>query len=142
MLSYCAAAYIINPIDKKILLVYHSKFNCWVQPGGKIEEGEIPEDAAVREVYEETGIRVKLLGERFPREDDCIKPLGIQRNRSKAGNTHIEIIYAGVPLSMDEKEWDDAITKQGWFSREKLEDIEVFPDIKITMDYILRTYFK
>jgi len=141
-ISFCAAAYIINPINKKILLVFHSKFNRWVQPGGHIEEGEIPEETAVREVYEETGIRVKLLGERFPREDDCIRPLGIQKNRGKSDHVHIEIIYVGVPLTIDEKEWDDTIIKHGWFSREELDEIDVFPDIKITMDYILRTYFK
>ena len=29
----------------------------------------------------------------------------------------------------------------GWFSRDELDKIEVFPDVKITMDYIIRTYF-
>jgi len=140
--SFCAAAYVINPIDKKILLVFHSKFSRWVQPGGHIEEGEIPEETAIREVYEETGIRIKLLGERFPREDDCIRPLGIQKNRGKSGDMHIEIIYVGVPLSIDEIEADEEIIKHGWFSREELDEIDVFPDIKITMDYILRNYFK
>ena len=139
---FCAAAYIINPIDKKILLAYHSKFNRWVQPGGHIEDGEVPEETAVREVYEETGVRVKLLGERFPREDDYIRPLGIQKNRGKSGDVHVEIIYVGVPLSLDDVEVDDEIFKHGWFSREELDELDIFPDIKITMDYILRTYFK
>ena len=139
---FCASAYIINPIDKKILLVHHSKFDRWVQPGGHIDEDETPEETAIREVYEETGIRVKLLGERFPREDDFIRPLGIQRNRGKQGDVHVEIIYVGVPLSVDDVEPDEEIPKHGWFSREELDEINVFPDIKITMDYILRTYFK
>ena len=29
-----------------------------------------------------------------------------------------------------------------WFSREELEDIDCFPDIKITMDYILKNIIK
>ena len=140
---FCASVFLINPEDKRILLVKHKKFNKWVQPGGHIEDEETPEEAALRETYEETGIKVKLLGDRFPREDDFIKPLGIQKNRNKEGDVHIDIIYAGVPnYSVMPNINKEENYGAKWFSRGELEHIDVFPDIKITMDYLLKEVFK
>jgi len=141
---FCASVFVINPENKKILLVHHKKFHRWVQPGGHIENEETPEETALREVYEETGVKVKLLGERFPREDDYIRPLGIQHNRGKNDEHHIDILYAGVPVNEftnieGQSGENDGI---GWFSRDELEVIDVFPDIKITMDRILKDFFR
>lgn len=142
MNHYCASAFIINPYDKKILLVKHSGYDKYLQPGGHIEPGETPEEAAIREVYEETGIKITLLGERFPREDDYIRPLGIQCNRKKEGDRFIDIIYAAIPNNPNQNlKKNDESVEIGWFSRNELERIPVFTDIKITMDYILKTYF-
>ena len=139
---FCASVFLINPEDKRILLVKHKKFNKWVQPGGHIEDEETPEEAALRETYEETGIKVKLLGERFPREDDFIKPLGIQKNRNKEGDVHIDIIYAGVPVNDVEGHISDESIDLHWFTRKELDYIDIFPDIKITYDYIINEILK
>ena len=139
---FCASAFIIDPVTKKLLLIKHKKNRRWTQPGGHIEGNETPEEAALREVYEETGLRIKLLGERFPREDDFIRPLGIQRNRKTLNDgemhMHIDIIYAAVPIeSTSNILRNDESDEIRWFSREELDYIDCFPDIKITMDYIL-----
>lgn len=140
--EFCASVFVVNPVDKKILLCHHQRFNRWVQPGGHIEDNELPEETALRETYEETGVRVKLLGERFPREEDFIRPLGIQRNRGKDGSLHVDITYVGVPLDQDDVIEDDEIDRCAWFSLEELNDIEVFPDIKISFNYILNNIIK
>ena len=31
----------------------------WISPGGKVEEGETPDECVVREVFEETGLRLR-----------------------------------------------------------------------------------
>lgn len=139
---FCASAFVINPENKKILLVKHHLFDKWVQPGGHIEDNETPEEAATREVYEETGIKVSIVGERFPREDDMIRPLGIQCNRKDNGDKHFDIIYVATPNQTDSNlVISNESTGIGWFSREEIEKMEVFDDVKITMDYVLKNYF-
>ncbi len=141
MRHFCASTFVIDRYNKKILLVKHKKFNKWVQPGGHIEEDETPEEAAVREVFEETGLRIKLLGERFPRESDFVRPLAIQKNRGKTGDLHIDIVYVAEPLYEQDIKYDEKESLGiGWFSRNELENISVFPDVKITMDYLLKEY--
>jgi len=46
----------------QLLLIKHTGTGFWVTPGGMIEPDESPEQAAVREVREETGCEVRLLG--------------------------------------------------------------------------------
>lgn len=53
--------------EGKVLLHRHRKLGMWLPSGGHIEQGELPYDAAVREVLEETGLRLELVGEK--RED-------------------------------------------------------------------------
>lgn len=45
----------------KILLVKHKKLGIWLAPGGHIEGDELPHQAAEREVFEETNIKVQAI---------------------------------------------------------------------------------
>jgi 8-oxo-dGTP diphosphatase len=46
--------------DGRVLLVHRPRYDDWTFPKGKLDAGESFEDAAVREVEEETGIRCSL----------------------------------------------------------------------------------
>ena len=63
----CAGA-VVRDRDGRLLLVrrgHAPSLGLWSVPGGRVEDGETPEQAAAREVLEETGLQVavgRLLG--------------------------------------------------------------------------------
>lgn len=56
------ATAVIFDEGKNILLVKstYNRFHPWGLPGGALEYGEHPEEAVIREVWEETGLRVSV----------------------------------------------------------------------------------
>jgi 8-oxo-dGTP pyrophosphatase MutT (NUDIX family) len=57
-----SAAVVLHDEQMRILLCLHADKNIWVTPGGLIEPGEQPGDAAIRETCEETGLIIELTG--------------------------------------------------------------------------------
>jgi 8-oxo-dGTP pyrophosphatase MutT (NUDIX family) len=62
LLQIPSAAVALRDGDGRVLLARHSEGNVWVLPGGAVEPAETPADAAVREMFEETGLLVRLTG--------------------------------------------------------------------------------
>ena len=60
-LLQCGASVIIFDDEGKVLMMHRTDNDCWCFPGGAIELGEKVEDAAQREVFEETGLEVGKL---------------------------------------------------------------------------------
>ena len=58
MKSLTATVYVIN--RNKVLLHRHKKYNSLFPVGGHLEEGELPQEAAIREVKEEAGLVVNI----------------------------------------------------------------------------------
>jgi mutator protein MutT len=59
---------IVKNDNGEILLVYSPKYNNWTMPGGKIEPGERPENALVREVKEEVNLDAIAFRKTFERD--------------------------------------------------------------------------
>ena len=53
---FAVTTYILDPGTKSILLLWHTKLQAWLPPGGHMEANETPEEAAKREIEEETSI--------------------------------------------------------------------------------------
>lgn len=59
--QFTVTGYVVNPQRTKLLLVRHKKLGKWLPAGGHLETNELPHLAAIREVYEETGIQAKII---------------------------------------------------------------------------------
>lgn len=55
---FTAGGFVIR--NEQILLIKHKKLGIWLAPGGHLEDGELPHQAALREVAEETGIKAEI----------------------------------------------------------------------------------
>ena len=106
----CVTVYVFNSTGSHTLFINHRKLQKWMPPGGKVDPNELPDVAAVRECFEETGAHVTLVGERFPFESSLIRPFGTQLNTVVPGERqHIDLVYAAVadmqqPLIAHERE--------------------------------------
>lgn len=54
------AAVIFDREKRRVLLLKRRDIPVWVLPGGGLEPGEEPQDAALREAEEETGLKLKI----------------------------------------------------------------------------------
>lgn len=128
---FCVTVYVRNK-ENKFLMLLNKKLNKWVPAGGKVDNCETPDEAAVRECMEETGVKIKLVGERPEFEGGLITPLGSQCNILKPGvREHVDLIYYGEPvegteLKMSEREASGI----GWFTIEEIENLDTFDSIK------------
>jgi 8-oxo-dGTP pyrophosphatase MutT (NUDIX family) len=60
LLQLPSASVALRDEQGRVLLARHAEGDVWLLPGGGIEPGETPADAAVREMWEETGLLVRL----------------------------------------------------------------------------------
>lgn len=123
--DFVAGAFIVK--EGKVLFLNHKKYGVWLQPGGHIEDQETPDEAAIRETREETGLEVEILENFKPdtsfenNSEDLPQPFNINLHQIEDGHWHLDFQYvARLVNEIDEKEYSDEDMK--WFSRKELED--------------------
>ena len=102
----------------KLLLHHHRKLGLWLPCGGHVEPNEIPDDAAVREVREEAGIAVTLVGEHAisaPGPRQLVRPRGVQLEAIAPGHEHVDLIYFARPVEPYDGLLDGNEEGLGWY---------------------------
>lgn len=95
--------------DGKALLIFHPYIKQWFQPGGHIDEGEEPIQAAIREVFEETGVVCEPLNEFMEPVDIDLHE--IPANPSKGEDVHLHIDLLFILKALKEGESPEEIEK-------------------------------
>ena len=70
---FVATCYVVD--DGATLLHEHEKLGMWLPPGGHIDRDELPHEAALRETFEETGLRPDLVADAGPYDTDQVESL-------------------------------------------------------------------
>lgn len=110
--------------EGKILLLYRTDQGYWELPGGKVEEGEIPREAAKREAEEEIGCQVDVRSSVGRLDLDFVHDGKQYHFRGFASE-----IVDGEPVLAE-----DRFSDKGWFGEEELLDIDLAPNLLERLD--------
>ncbi len=102
-IDFTATGLIVH--ENKILMRFHDKYKQWLGVGGHIELDEDPAEAMLREVKEESGLDVEILGGQskvmFDGSIDVALPSFINRHRVGENHEHVDSLYVVRPLTME-----------------------------------------
>ncbi len=87
---------------QRLLTVHHPHLRRWLQPGGHLERDELPQQAALRETREETGVGVRLhhWHARHPCPVDIdVHAIPANPARGEAEHLHFDLRYLLTPLA-------------------------------------------
>lgn len=128
--DFTVAVFVVR--QDAVLLLWHRKLGRWLPPGGHIEPNELPDEAAHREVMEETGVAIELIGptgidHAQPGEPvQLVRPEGVQLETIGPGHEHIDLIYFARPLT------DPPLPDQvGWFGESGLDSLGLTREVRL-----------
>ncbi len=115
----------------RVLIRMHDKYHNWGFPGGHIDGGQDVNEAALREVWEEAGLKVELVGPlgwtKIDTETnrDLVPPMFVNRHNIKGDHDHSAFIFAAKSDSMDinPQTDEDQGVECRWVTQSELDEI-------------------
>jgi len=132
--DFTVATFVVH--DAKVLLLWHRKLSLWLPPGGHIEPNELPDEAAVREVKEETGLDVVLRSQPsqppLPGPLALAQPEGVQLEDIAPGHQHIDLIYFARPANPAAvaPTANDEVDRVGWYALADLDRVDLTEEVR------------
>ena len=117
----------------KLLLVFHKKSQRWMHVGGHVEEGESLNDALIREIHEETGLKVKVIDNSKKVPEELLPEVNNQElpfyvhSWLKGKDFYNALDYVCVAESDGVALKKDELLDFKWISRKELESADVTP---------------
>jgi len=111
-----------------VLLRKHDKYKIWLSVGGHIELDEDPNQAAIREVKEEVGLPISLVGEIFDSGNDkdfreLLPPKFLNRHRINETHEHVTMVYFATTSTSEIQQGNTEISDEvHWFTVSELDD--------------------
>jgi 8-oxo-dGTP pyrophosphatase MutT (NUDIX family) len=100
-----SSAFVVS--SRGVILHQHKLLGIWVQPGGHIDPGETPEEACVRETFEETGLQARH------REPASVFHVDVHPGPN--GHTHYDVRYVLVSDPIDPSPPEGESPEVYWF---------------------------
>ncbi|MDD5528164.1 MAG: NUDIX domain-containing protein [Patescibacteria group bacterium] len=140
---FTASAIIVK--DKKVLLVHHRKLGVWLYPGGHVESYETPDQTVIREVREETGLSVEIIGEKDENLADASADVSVLNNpyailcELVGDHYHSDMVYLCRVTGESAQVKHNTIESEaiGFFGLDELDDIDLFPNFKELLKKVL-----
>lgn len=135
-IDFTVCAYIVH--ENKILLHRHKKLGIWLPPGGHVELDEDPNQAAIREAKEETGVEIELVGTSTRYDSpydsrDLVPPRFLNRHFYDTTKTHehVNLAFFARPKTFDTHPEEEGAEVR-WFTAEELSDSRygIVPDVQ------------